>query len=350
MKGKKFSINLSRIRKIETIDYNKEEIKFRGEDSQLFQAISPAFYIIRVFGLGPYYFSGDRLVPSNVHLIFSLIGLLFNSYVTIVVLIRFSIKGNQPILGVTEQVKVILNYGTSIVNILVAMCTRERMVQVWSMIQDFDCDTNIMGFPQMERGTKFRTWSIIMLNTVLWVWISQAGILAFSETWLQNASYLMIYIATCVSVYEYSGIVIILGTRFKHLNKIAVTCSPNQNGWGRLPKIESKVIEKLHGNLMIASRILDSVYSWPLLLWLFNLCSHTVSNTYFIITAFMDHDFEIIIQICLAGWFIIYVMQLMVLHVACDFTSYEANRLGDILLNWRKWQVFNDDALPDVVT
>lgn len=106
MKGKKFSINLSRIRKIETIDYNKEEIKFRGEDSQLFQAISPAFYIIRVFGLGPYHFSGERLVPSNVHLIFSLIGLLFNSYVTIVVLIRFSIKGNQPILGVTEQVKV----------------------------------------------------------------------------------------------------------------------------------------------------------------------------------------------------------------------------------------------------
>lgn len=126
-------------------------------------------------------------------------------------------------------------------NILVAMCTRERIAQVWSMIQDFDYDTNIMGFPQMERGTKFRTWSIIMLNTVLWVWISQAGMLAFSETWLQNASYLMIYIATCVSVYEYSGIVIILGTRFKHLNKIAVTCSPNQNGWSRLPKIESKV-------------------------------------------------------------------------------------------------------------
>lgn len=85
---------------------NKEETELRGEDSQLFQAISPAFYIIRVFGLGPYHFAGDRLVPSNVHLIFSILGLLFNSYVSITVLVRFSIKGNQPILGVTEQVKV----------------------------------------------------------------------------------------------------------------------------------------------------------------------------------------------------------------------------------------------------
>lgn len=92
-------------------------------------------------------------------------------------------------------------------------------------------------------------------------------------------------------------------------------------------------MEKLHENLMTASRKLDSVYSWPLLFWLFNLCSHTVSNTYFIITAFMDHDFEMHTQICLVGWFIIYVLQLLVLHVACDFTSNEVNVSKTISFN-----------------
>lgn len=138
--------------------------------------------------------------------------------------------------------QVILNYGTSIVNILVAMCTRESVVQVWTMIQDFDYHTNILGFPQMESGTKFRVWSIISINTLLWLWINQAGMMAFSETWLQNVSYLMLYISTCVSVYQYSGLVIIIGSRFKHLNKIAETCSPNERGWHHLPKIESKVM------------------------------------------------------------------------------------------------------------
>ncbi|XP_033228251.1 uncharacterized protein LOC117180051 [Belonocnema kinseyi] len=200
-------------------------------------------------------------------------------------MIQFTIKGGQPILGVTEQAKVILNYTTMLVNVLVTMFTRERFVEVWSMIQDFDYDTNELGFPQMENGIKLRVWGILLLNVLIW----------------------------------FSGIVFIIGLRFKHLNKIVSFCSPNETGFQRKPQIDSKVVEKFYGDLITASRKLNSIYSWSLLLWLFNVSSHTVSNTYFIITAFMDHDFEMLIQLCLAGWFLAYVTQLIVLHVACDF-------------------------------
>lgn len=104
---KRFVIIISRVKRATSSSYKKQEIvQFRGEDSPLFEAIAPAFYIIRVFGLGPYHFSKDRLVPSNFHLIFSFLALIINTYIVIKVMIQFTIKGGQPILGVTEQAKV----------------------------------------------------------------------------------------------------------------------------------------------------------------------------------------------------------------------------------------------------
>lgn len=100
-----------------------------------------------------------------------------------------------------------------------------------------------------------------------------------------------------------------------------------------------KVIEKFYSDLIIASRKLNSIYSWSLLLWLFNVSSHTVSNTYFIITAFMDHDFEMLIQLCLAGWFLAYVTQLVVLHVACDFACTQVKFLNFVCLKKSLFQL-----------
>ena len=127
------------------------------------------------------------------------------------------------------------------VNVLVGICTRERFVEVWRMIQDFDYEANELGFPQMENGSKLRVWGILLLNVLIWVWVNQAGMFAFRESWFRNISYLIVYISTSVSVYKFSGIVLIIGLRFKHLNKIARTCSPNEMGCQRKPKIDSKV-------------------------------------------------------------------------------------------------------------
>ena len=121
------------------------------------------------------------------------------------------------------------------------MCTRKQITEVWSTIQDFDYNTNELGFPKMENGTKLRVWKLLLLSVLVWLWVNQAGMFGFHENWVRNVSYMMVYISTSVSVCQFAGIVVIIGSRFKHLNNIATTCSPNKNGWQRKPKIDSKV-------------------------------------------------------------------------------------------------------------
>ena len=102
-----FYINPSQIKRDSSSNYSKKEVtQFRGAESPLFEAISPAFYIIRTFGLGPYHFLNDRLVPSNIHLIFCFLAFTFNSYIAISVLFRFTIKSNTAVLSITERAKV----------------------------------------------------------------------------------------------------------------------------------------------------------------------------------------------------------------------------------------------------
>lgn len=84
--------------------------KLRGPDSPFFMSIWPMFYIMRVFGLTPYYFSQDRLVPSNIYLIFTAIAATLYTYIFYVVIRRtFAIErdeDNNGAVQATENTKV----------------------------------------------------------------------------------------------------------------------------------------------------------------------------------------------------------------------------------------------------
>lgn len=83
--------------------------KVRGPDSPLYNAICPVVYIIRVFGLAPYEFHNDILVPSRIHSIFAYICLIaYTCIITHSVMSRFTRNHEQPLLGHTEAVKVSL--------------------------------------------------------------------------------------------------------------------------------------------------------------------------------------------------------------------------------------------------
>ena len=86
------------------------------------------------------------------------------------------------------------------------------------------------------------------------------------------------------------------------------------------------MIEKLRDDLMVASEKLNSLNYWTLLLWLFNLCIHAVSGTYFFIQMWLTHDIgsiDLAIYFCLLGWLVVYVTQLVLLHSSCDFACTE---------------------------
>ena len=85
----------------------KKLVKLRGPDSPLYRAIWPMIYTVRVFGFAPYNFSQDRLVPSNINLIFTAIATIFYSYLFYQVFNRFlSIKRGNETLDGTENTKV----------------------------------------------------------------------------------------------------------------------------------------------------------------------------------------------------------------------------------------------------
>lgn len=86
----------------------KQTKKLRGPDSPLYMSIWPMVYVVRVFGLAPYEFSQDRLVPSNIYLIFSVIVGTLYSYIFYTVAARIiGIKRREgAVLGETEATKV----------------------------------------------------------------------------------------------------------------------------------------------------------------------------------------------------------------------------------------------------
>ncbi|XP_043668219.1 putative gustatory receptor 28a isoform X3 [Vespula pensylvanica] len=231
--------------------------KFRGPDSLLYSAICPAIYIIRILGQAPYKFSKDRLVPSNVYLIFSFVFLtvcFYNVYIVFYQFVHSTRK--EPILG---------------------------------------------------------------------------------ESWISNIGYMSPYFGSCIAVYKFIGITFILGQRFHHLNELATKyiCSKRKNT--RPMKIDIKTIQTWHNELMIVGENLNTLYTWEILLWLANLSIHSVSDLYFIIDKVLN-DWDNLHWpsiCCLASWFLVFVTQLIILHISCDYVSTQANSMGGILIDWQ---------------
>ncbi|XP_043476884.1 uncharacterized protein LOC122507937 [Leptopilina heterotoma] len=284
--------------------------KFHGPDSTLFEAVSPIFYIIRVLGLAPYRFYKNRLVSSNSHLFYTFAAILINSYVTITTFHRFLNEEDKKfVLSTTERAK----------------------------------ESSIL----INKKIKFYGWILLVGSFLIWLYINQTGMYAFMESAVQNISYMFAYIGSSFSVFKFSGITSIIGQRFKHLNKITCDSSPSRDHFLVSPDVDQKVVQKLRRDLMKASEKLNSLYYWSLLLWLFNLSFHTVSGMYFFIQ-YLKKDDETIdfpIYCCLGGWVIAFVIQLTLLNYACHFACSEANRMGYILLNWRRWQYYHNPKM-----
>ena len=127
------------------------------------------------------------------------------------------------------------------IDVLITILTRNKFVKVWNIIQDFDHRTSKLGFPQSNKKTKFWVWVILIINILNWLWINQTGMYAFGESFIINFSYMFMYIGTCYSIIKFSGMAILIGQRFKHLNEIARKCSPDEKIWIATPKINPKV-------------------------------------------------------------------------------------------------------------
>ncbi|KAG7208266.1 hypothetical protein KM043_014511 [Ampulex compressa] len=209
----------------------KRPQKFRGPEAPLYTSVYPMFYIVKIFGLAPYEFSNDQLVPSNVCFVFSVIFLGIYFYVMYLVFLRFTgLKRETPVLGGTETSKVIFNFSVAIYDILLSACTRKTFAKIWNSIQDYDVRVDQLGYACKEMKTGIVAWLLLLLNTVIWVTVNKSGMYAFLEKWSYNVGYMCVYIGTSVSVYKFVGMAFFLGQRFGHLNRLALRNLPPITG------------------------------------------------------------------------------------------------------------------------
>ncbi|KAG7208265.1 hypothetical protein KM043_014511 [Ampulex compressa] len=332
----------------------KRPQKFRGPEAPLYTSVYPMFYIVKIFGLAPYEFSNDQLVPSNVCFVFSVIFLGIYFYVMYLVFLRFTgLKRETPVLGGTETSKVIFNFSVAIYDILLSACTRKTFAKIWNSIQDYDVRVDQLGYACKEMKTGIVAWLLLLLNTVIWVTVNKSGMYAFLEKWSYNVGYMCVYIGTSVSVYKFVGMAFFLGQRFGHLNRLALRNLPPITGPIAPVVVDKREIQNLHNDLMIAAESLGSLYSWSLLFWLGNLSMHSVSNMYFVIDRTLLTSWEYItwpLTFCLCSWLMVFVSQLLVIHIACHFASTQANKMGAILVQWDVRRLHGDCKDDDVDT
>ncbi|XP_046738291.1 uncharacterized protein LOC124406758 [Diprion similis] len=304
-------------------------------------AVRPLFYVIRFIGHAPLEIRDDRFVSWTYGIFYSILCCMLHTYLLYIVLRKFTgIERNTPILDVTETAKVISNYSVLMLNILGSLWTRKELAEVTNIMKQFDTRMRYLGYPLKERSVKVWVFFTFVFSFIAWAVIVGTGIIAFHESFVENMIYILGYVTNSFSTIKFSGIVLLLGQRFRHLNEVAQRSKdsstlPTQKYLG----VDFRVIHQLHNSLMNASESLSRQYSWPLLAWLINLCGHSVANLYFLIdwlvstTDTVDTRWSLVA--CIAWWVVVFGSQLLLLHITCHYTSSEANSIGSILFNWK---------------
>ncbi|KAM0736109.1 hypothetical protein ACS0PU_010070 [Formica fusca] len=317
--------------------------KLRGPDSPFYMSIWPMVYVVRVFGLAPYDFSQNRLVPSNIFLIFSATAAALYTYIFYVVIQRFLERDDKGVTGSTENTKVIINYSVLMYELGLAAFTRRSFTKTWNALQDFDENVRQLGYPRKERQTAIVAWIVTGLTTANWIAVNHLGIYTFHETWTYNTGYVLIYIGTTIALCKFVAMAYFLGQRFHHLNEMAIKNLPSTSGNKSIITISETTILNLHNDLMIAAENLNSIYSWSLLLWLGNLGIHIISNILYIIVWIFKNGnalrpWEPVswpLVYCMSIWLLAFLFQLLLLHIACHYTSSQANCISIILIEWQ---------------
>lgn len=200
---------------------------------------------------------------------------------------------------------------------------RKKLTEIWCVLQDYDESVEDIGHARNEKTTFIWVWSVIIFSFLGWLTINQLGVAASGDSSIKTLSYVIIYVGFFVSVTKFSGIAMLLGQRFRHLNEITKKCMQDESIWLYVePSLDSSMIERLHNNLMTAGENLESMYSWSMIIWLENLIALAVHYLYGLLKSFyMPLKTEIFNSIF--TWGIILIWQILLLTISCDFVSTE---------------------------
>lgn len=99
--------------------------------------------------------------------------------------------------------------------------TRRRFCEIWNLLQEYDEDLRARGFFRRDTKSAVWVWILIIIAIIFVCVINQTGMFAFDESFFYNFTYLLIYFGTFTSICKFSVMVLVIGFRFQHLDKIA---------------------------------------------------------------------------------------------------------------------------------
>lgn len=121
----------------------------------------------------------------------------------------------------------IINYSVAMYELGLAAFTRRSFTKTWNALQDYDEDVRQLGYPRKETRTAIVAWIITVVITIIWIIVNRIGMYAFSEAWSSNMQYLLVYIGASMAVYKFVAMAFFLGSRFHHLNTMAIKNLPS---------------------------------------------------------------------------------------------------------------------------
>ncbi|XP_034945584.1 gustatory receptor 68a-like [Chelonus insularis] len=321
--------------------------KGRGPESILYKSTWPLICVIRILGLAPYEFKGEELVPSNKYMIFSFLWLIVFTYTffwAIVSQMANMYRDDMRLpTAITELCKFILNYVVVVIDIIMALCTSKKLTNIWNRIQNYDEVIQNLGYGRNEKKTFAWVLALLFFNLCIWTLISVFGMIGFSEPWLKNVTYMLIYIGSAATVTKFAGITMLLAQRFSQLNSIVQTTVVFAPRWKTIGStINYQLIGYLHDDLMVITENLNSIFFWSVLLWLTNLSTHSISSSFYALSWLLDQgSFTPSVYFspiyCLSSWITSFAFQIFMLCYACHHASYEANSMSAMMLEKRKW-------------
>ncbi|KAG8034458.1 hypothetical protein G9C98_007534, partial [Cotesia typhae] len=241
------------------------------------------------------------------------------------------------------------NYFVTLMDFIVCISTRKEIGWIWNKIEDFDQAMRDLGYVRNEKKTRLVVWFIIGFNIIIWGIVNNLGMAAFNETFFYNMTYLIVYVGAAVAITKFSGLVLILGQRFKELNEITKSHAYKSRWIHADPIIDDKLVDCLHSELTAVGIKLNNIYKFSLIIWLGNLSFHSISSSYFVINWVMEGKVQVNFINCLLGWFVAIFSQLFFLNYSCHYTSSEANCMSYIMLGWKRW-LYTHDSKMEVET
>ncbi|KAJ8664846.1 hypothetical protein QAD02_006508 [Eretmocerus hayati] len=282
--------------------------------------------------------------------LYSIFWMLSYVYLVYGVLARWGDNPDRPIANITEKLKPILNCTVSVMELLSSIIKRKKFVTLWNNIISFDESFGLgkatnpnevaKGKPpihrQQMRQAKNYLWCWIFIGACGWMSVNCNGMIAFEEHYVQNMSYMIVYIGHFAAVSKFCGLVSLLGQRFAYLNQLVRQQSDEIHKSNSIIMI--KKIETSFQQLMDMSRSLNDMYSFELFFLFTNLLYHVLTNAYFMSfwIIFNSHTWSLKIFLAQFSWMVMFCIQLCSIHLCCEYTSQEANKMARRMFDWHR--------------